>query len=534
MIEVDGIESDVLPDSPLELIELIDAATNKLASARLQTLSEDELLSGVEVFERAHRRGDGVDAQLLIEVSDRGAYRKVGCLSPATFLEQWMRLGSGPGKRRRDAAAKIGRMTNMQGEQVDPVLPGTADAVADGASSIDHVLEIESIMDRIPHRVPADIRAEAEAQLAQAARELAPRALNFVGARLLAHLDPDGELTDDVDRKRTRGFSLQAQDRRLMSKVRACLKPELRAKLESLLVLWAAPGMNNPDDPDSPFGASSDADPAALAGARERDDRTSSQRGHDALEAMCEYLIGHGGLGKPSSLPAHLVITTSLENLEKRSGVAHTATGARVPVRDLVELAATATPWLEVFADHSTSILYLGRGRRLASLQQRLAIFGRDRGCTAPNCTVPFVRTEAHHLPDWQHGGPTDIDHLGGACGGHNRRVSTERGGWETIIIPTGPYEGRVGWRPTGTHQSWQVNHAHQPERILDGQRDGRLDGPRPDVGETGTVGQAPQVFSRSRIERWLTCRMPAPPPPGPAPPDGVEIIANPLPDFPQ
>ncbi|WP_159067440.1 hypothetical protein [Gordonia iterans] len=40
-----------------------------------------------------------------------------------------------------------------------------------------------------------------------------------------------------------------------MSKVRALLTPVLRAKLEVVLHQWAATGMNNPDDPDSPRGA---------------------------------------------------------------------------------------------------------------------------------------------------------------------------------------------------------------------------------------------------------------------------------------
>ena len=43
-----------------------------------------------------------------------------------------------------------------------------------------------------------------------------------------------------------------------MSKVRALLTPTLRAKLEVVLHQWAAAGMNNPDDPESPRGAADD------------------------------------------------------------------------------------------------------------------------------------------------------------------------------------------------------------------------------------------------------------------------------------
>ncbi|WP_235831410.1 HNH endonuclease signature motif containing protein [Gordonia zhaorongruii] len=506
-----------LPDTPLELVKLIDAAAAKLAATSLVAMPDDEVLPTVEIFERAHRRTDGVDAALFTELSDRMSYRKAGYLSPTTYLESGLRLGSSEAKRRRTVAAAIAHMTSFQGETLDPALPATADAVSDGAIGTDHVLQIEKTMDRIPHRVADDVRADAEAQLAEAARALSPAGLATVGNRLLAHLDPDGDLTDDRDRKRTRGFTVQPQDRQLMSKVRAMLKPELRAKLEALLLQWAAPGINNPDDDQSPYGAANDPeiDTAALTAAAERDDRTQTQRNHDALEAMLDYLIGHGALGRPTGLPAHLVVTASLTDIEQRTGVAHTATGTRLPVKDLVDLAAHATPWLEVFADHSSSILYLGRGRRLASLAQRIAIFGRDRGCTAPGCTAPFSRTQAHHMPDWQHGGPTDIDHLGAACGGDNRKVSTDPGGWETTIIAHGPHQGRVGWRPTGSSEPWQVNHTHLPEKLL-------RENPDVTPSQPDPADESRQRRRRSRIERWLECRIPSAP--QPVPPDEVTI----------
>ena len=113
-------------------------------------------------------------------------------------------------------------------------------------------------------------------------------------------------------------------------------------------------------------------------------------------------------------------------------------------------------------------MLYLGRASRLASRAQRLALFARDRGCTAPGCTRPFSRTQAHHIPDWAHGGPTDINHLGAACGGDNRKVHRRRGGWETEIIESGPHAGRVGWRPTGSSGEWQINPIFWPELLGD------------------------------------------------------------------
>ncbi len=500
-----GIE---LPDNAVELARLQDEIAQKLALVSLDGLSNRELLGVVEVVERSHRRNVGVDARLFVEVSDRGAHREVGAPYPQYFLEHHLRLSAGENRRRRDAARGLVPMFNFSGEKLDSPMPATAAAVADGDLSLDHVTEIVKMVEEIPAAIPAEDKMRAEAQLAEVARTLTPEGTRTAGRRILAHLDPDGALTDDADRARTRGVTLAPQDRRLMSAISAKLTPAARAKLEALLVLWAAPGMNNPDDPESPSGAATNAAPAALAAARERDSRTQAQRNHDALEAMWTVLIETGGLGESKGLPAHLVVTASLDDLENRSGVAVTATGTRLPVRDLVEIAADATPWLEVFENASSQVLYLGRGKRLASLPQRLALFGRDRGCTAPGCTAAWSKTQAHHMPDWQDGGPTDVDHLGGACGPHNRIVSTRPGGWETTILVSGPFPGRVGWRPTGSNEPWQVNHALQPENAL----------PARTVRATE---------SGSAIEKWLGCRIPGPPP-GPPVPEGTDVVRYP------
>ncbi|WP_139025900.1 DUF222 domain-containing protein, partial [Gordonia neofelifaecis] len=122
-----------LPDDPAELADLLDAAASKLLDARFSVETEDGLLVLEESLERVHRRLDGVDAALLVEVSDRGAYRKAGYLSVHSYLAQGLRLGDGAASRRRTSAAAIGRFTAMTGETLAPVLPDTAAAVAEGA-----------------------------------------------------------------------------------------------------------------------------------------------------------------------------------------------------------------------------------------------------------------------------------------------------------------------------------------------------------------------------------------------------------------
>ncbi|KJR07365.1 HNH endonuclease signature motif containing protein [Gordonia sihwensis] len=491
---MDAQSSMVLPDDPAALIALIEQATIKLAAGGFAAAGEAELLETAQARERVRRRFDGVDAALLVEVSDRGAYRRDGYLSLHQYLSSGLRLGDGEARRRRTSVTAIGRFTGMQGQTLPPACPATAAAVADGAIGAAHVREIDAIMDKIPAAIDTQTRERAEDHLAAVARELTPEGVRIAGHRLLAHLDPDGSLTDERDRQRRRKFALMPQDRQLMSKVTASLTPALRARFELLLESWAAPGMNNPDDPDSPHGAREAADPAVLAAAAERDDRTAGQRGHDALIALLDAeraMTASSTTASGGRLSSQLVITVTDKELREHAGVALTATGTRLPVAELVEVAAQATPHLAVFSHSTGQPLYLGRGRRLASKAQRLMLFARDRGCTAPGCTAPFARTEAHHFPDYADGGPTDIDHLGAACGRHNRSVGKTLGDWETMILIDGPHAGRVAWRPvTGSghgRKAWRVNQIHHAELL-------------PDQGP-----HAPPAPEDSRAEAYLT-----------------------------
>ena len=71
--------------------------------------------------------------------------------------------------------------------------------------------------------------------------------------------------------------------------------------------------------------------------------------------------------------------------------------------------------------------LWLGRGRRLASAAQHLAVAVRDRGCV--DCGAPMHRCEIHHIREWENGGPTDIDNLAALCGPHHRQHHRTRDG---------------------------------------------------------------------------------------------------------
>ena len=384
------------------------------------------------------------------------------------LLIELLHLSNADAGARVAAAQDLGTWHTPTGQDLPVTLPDTAAAQRDGEIGADHARTIRNVIRKIPDAVPAQERALAETTLARLATTATPEDVDRVGDRILAHLDPDGTLPDERDRTRRRGLTLTRQDRAGMSTLTGCLTPTARAMLDAVLAKWARPGMNNPTDPDSPTGTGDSVAPAVLAAAAARDTRTEAQRNHDAFEAMARVLLETGTLGTHRGLPVTVLVTMSLDQLEHAAGgVATTATGGTLPIADALHLARRAHPVLVVF-DHHGRPLHLGRERRLASADQRLALIAADGGCTRPGCDAPASRCAVHHVEDWAKGGRTDIDHLALACDACHAQVNDGPFGWTTITDPT---TGRTAWIPPARidpTQTPEVNYRHHPDQLLD------------------------------------------------------------------
>lgn len=89
--------------------------------------------------------------------------------------------------------------------------------------------------------------------------------------------------------------------------------------------------------------------------------------------------------------------------------------------------------------------LNLGRTRRLASYEQRVALAVEHTGCVF--CNAPLAHTQAHHHKPWDDGGPTDIGNLGPCCTHEHHLIHDH--GWRPRRAPDGrwtllPPEGAV------------------------------------------------------------------------------------------
>jgi hypothetical protein len=165
-------------------------------------------------------------------------------------------------------------------------------------------------------------------------------------------------------------------------------------------------------------------------------------------------------LGQHNGLPASIIVTTTLRELEAAAGRGLTGGGTLLPMSDVIRLASHAHHYLAIFDNGKALALY--HTKRLASPGQRIVLYAKDRGCSFPNCDVPGYFTEVHHVTPYAKCPTTDINDLTLGCGPHHQLA--ERG-WTTRKRKDGVTE----WIPPAhlDHGQPRTNTFHHPEKLL-------------------------------------------------------------------
>ncbi|MGC2378811.1 MAG: HNH endonuclease signature motif containing protein, partial [Mycobacterium sp.] len=393
-----------------DIVERFDAfhdAVSGLLELSFDALTTPDCLALLTRLETESRRLPVPGHALINQLAHQASETELGGkLSLA--LANRLRISRGEAARRIHEAEDLGPRQSITGEPLPAVLTATASAQRAGDIGAGHVAVIRGFLHRLPDVVDVETRQQAEAQLARLGGEHRPDELAKLADKLSDCLNPDGNFTD-TDRARRRGIVIGKQDVDGMSPISGYLTPEARATLDAVLAKLAAPGMCNPDDetpcvenPPSEWSIGSDT-------------RSCAQRNHDALTAAARALLASGDLGKHNGLPAAIIVTTTLGELEAAAGRGLTGGGTLLPMSDVIRLAAHAHHYLAIFDSGKALALY--HTKRLASAAQRIVLYAKDRGCSFPNCDVAGYHTEAHHVTAWTKTHITDVNDLTLACG---------------------------------------------------------------------------------------------------------------------
>ena len=407
------------------------------------------MLARCEVF---RRRLPALEHPLINQISGQADATELGGRLPSALADR-LRITRAEASRRIGEAAELGDRKAITGEPLPPLLTATAAAQRDGRIGCAHVAVIRGFVHRLPDFVDLETRVKAEAQLAGLGGQHRPDQLSRLADKLTDCLNPDGNFTDD-DRARRRGVTIGKQGIDGMSPITGYLTPEARATLDAVLAKLAAPGMCNPFDQEPVVDGTPSQD--AIDG----DTRSCAQRNHDALNAAGRALLASGCLGRHNGLPATIVVTTTLRELESKAGRGITGGGSLLPMSDVIRLASHAHHYLCIFDKGKAIALY--HTKRLASPGQRIVLYAKDRGCSHPGCDVAGYWCEAHHCTPYSQCHTTDVNDLTFGCGGHHPLAEQ---GWTTRKNQRGDTE----WIPPPHlhHGRPRTNTFHHPEKLL-------------------------------------------------------------------
>jgi hypothetical protein len=101
-------------------------------------------------------------------------------------------------------------------------------------------------------------------------------------------------------------------------------------------------------------------------------------------------------------------------------------------VTGLAEPAGDGLPSPIALVTRQHHVFCHGRDYRTAPLTLRRALEARDRHCRFPGCRVDPSRCEAHHVLEWELGGPTCLSNMVLLCRAHHMLV--HEGGWGIVI----------------------------------------------------------------------------------------------------
>jgi hypothetical protein len=149
-------------------------------------------------------------------------------------------------------------------------------------------------------------------------------------------------------------------------------------------------------------------DPLAKRRGQE-DDRSHSQRMHDAHAELVNHAMDQGTLPRRNGVRPHVTVTTTLEALRGEVGVppAELEFGLPISSRTMQRIACDSTISRVLLAD--SMVIDVGRATRVISAQTRRALRVRDKGCRFPGCDRPVNWTSPHHIHFWGRGGPSNL-----------------------------------------------------------------------------------------------------------------------------
>jgi hypothetical protein len=167
------------------------------------------------------------------------------------------------------------------------------------------------------------------------------------------------------------------------------------------------------------------------------DDRKRDRRVADAWVELASRSLDNALVPQRGSQRPHLQVTTTLETLLQHCGAPAADLEFSLPISaKAVERLACDCNITRILLGADSSVIDVGRSKRVITPHQSKALKVRDKGCRFPGCDRPATYTSGHHLVHWIKGGSTDLPNLVLLC--HRHHWMVHEGQWQLVKTDDG------------------------------------------------------------------------------------------------
>ncbi|WP_434451505.1 DUF222 domain-containing protein [Lentzea sp. E54] len=380
----------------------------------LALLATDELLCGVVAEVAELRVREHAMMRKIAELERRGAATELGYKNLAQVLRHAVRWDLKTSQQWLARALALTGQLTPTGARLDPELPATAGAMAEGALSGEHVTVVAEVMKELP--------AEAEQSVVEFAREHEPAAVRSFGKELAYRLYQHDPEPRDAEPKRPRNqLRMRWTDDQL--EVWAKLDKVAGAKFEAMIDPLAKPRPATADEGPDP--------------------RSRAEREGDAFAELVDLMLRADQLPEHGGEPVTLTLTMSYDDLTHEIGAAMLDTRERIAAAEVRQLACNAGVIPVVLGGRSEP-MDIGRKTRTFPASIRRLLVARDKGCAFPSCDRPPRHCDGHHVRGWADGGETSVDNAVLLCRSHHTLVHQSE--WEVTMVSGIPVFTRPRW----------------------------------------------------------------------------------------
>ncbi|AZT98190.1 HNH endonuclease [Brevibacterium aurantiacum] len=402
-------------------------------------MGPDDAITLIDGLEALNRVNEALSTLALAVCERVGTPTDYGAKTTKALIQDRLNITSREANRRTDMAKNLGGRVTLTGQPQAPLFPKVADAFNEGRLSADQATVIKDCLKKLPTWTSQANRDYAETTLVEKAPSVRVHDLRAIFARILAHIDPDGQEPIDATDRSMYKVTMHARDNGDWE-LAGLLDPVTGGQLNGLLTARTKIANTNSNSSDnsasdvSESGVLEDGTLVDMTGQRLSAQEWIYERFATLISRIDMTRTGQGA-------QYALVVTAKAEDLANGTGTGTTGTENPVPISELARNGLNGAVFFELISEKAKTMQVVTENR-FANAKQIAVLTARDQGCTFPGCDAPPGWCDAHHIVEWAQEGRTDVNNMTLSCSAHHHLL--DRSDWETVMLK----DGRPAWVP--------------------------------------------------------------------------------------